>query len=78
MTVRNAIVTTATVTTAMVAGSRYLDVAGAATYLGRTEHAIRHLVRQQAIPYIKKAGRVQFDRERLDRWMQAGARRVSA
>jgi len=53
--------------------TRYLDVKAAAAYLGRSEHAVRHLVKKRQIPYIRKQGRVFFDQHSLDRWMGAGA-----
>ena len=37
---------------------RYLDVAGCAAYIGRMDKAVRHLVKQAAIPYAKIGRRV--------------------
>lgn len=53
----------------------YLNVAQAAAYLGRTPKAIRMLVYRGEIPTIRVGRRVQFDRERLDRWMERHADR---
>lgn len=55
--------------------ARYLTVATCAVYIGRTEHAIRHLVKQGAIPHIKLGRRVQFDPVKLDAWMSRHGRR---
>lgn len=49
--------------------TRYLTTTTAAAYLGRTEAAIRGLVRRGEIPCVRIGRRVQFDKERLDRWM---------
>ena len=54
---------------------RYLDVAGCAAYIGRMDKAVRHLVKQAAIPYAKIGRRVTFDTEKRDRWIERHGRR---
>lgn len=56
---------------------RYLTVDQCATYLGRTPGAIRKLVERHAIPSVRIAGRVQFDRERIDRWVKEETQRAA-
>jgi hypothetical protein len=41
-----------------------------ARYLDRTPKAIRALVARQLIPVTRKAGRLYFDRVRIDQWME--------
>ena len=48
---------------------RYMDVNECAEYVGRTAKAIRGLVRRREIPHIRVGRRVQFDREKIDRWV---------
>jgi excisionase family DNA binding protein len=49
---------------------RYMTVKDCAAYLGRTVRAIEGLVRRDQIPVIRLGRRVQFDKDRIDRWMQ--------
>lgn len=56
---------------------RYLTVDQCAVYLGRTPDAIRHLVKRAAIPTVRIAGRVQFDRERIDKWVKDETRKAA-
>ncbi|HZI27150.1 MAG TPA: excisionase family DNA-binding protein, partial [Gemmatimonadaceae bacterium] len=48
---------------------RYMDVKECAEYVGRTNRAIEGLVRRRQIPHIRVGRRVQFDREKIDRWV---------
>ncbi|TFC83722.1 DNA-binding protein [Cryobacterium cheniae] len=48
------------------------DVAGAATYLGVTEHFVRRLRRERRVPYIKLGHFVRFDRADLDSFISEG------
>lgn len=48
----------------------YTDIKGAARYLGRTEEAIRTMVRRFKIPHYKADGKVQFKYSELESWMQ--------
>jgi excisionase family DNA binding protein len=49
--------------------SRYLTTPTCATYIGRTVAAVRGLVKRGQIPCVRVGRRVQFDKERIDRWM---------
>lgn len=55
--------------------ARYFTVATVATYLGRTPKAIYRLLDRGEIPHIRIGRRVQFDRERIDRWMERHSKR---
>jgi excisionase family DNA binding protein len=52
-----------------------LDYAGAAEYLGFDERYMRRLVGEKRIPHVKtrasKTGRVYFDPEKLDAWVES-------
>ena len=48
---------------------RYLTVAQAAHYLGRTVPALYHLAEEARIPFRKAGGRLLFDIRELDRWV---------
>lgn len=52
---------------------RWLTVEQAAEYVGRSEEAIRGLVKRGELTAYKPDGRLQFDREQIDRWMRGGA-----
>ena len=53
---------------------RWLDVAGAAAYLGLTENAIRRLVKRRQIPFHRtQNGRLRFSVTDLDDWVRTGA-----
>jgi excisionase family DNA binding protein len=54
---------------------RYMSVAECAAYIGRTPRAVFGLLHKGAIPHIRLGRRVQFDRERIDRWIDRHARR---
>jgi hypothetical protein len=45
-------------------------VRAAAEYIGRTPTALRHLIAKQAIPCVRRDGRVQLDRQDLDNWVE--------
>jgi excisionase family DNA binding protein len=49
---------------------RLLSVAEAATYLGRTQKALRHMVANGVIPAVREGSRVHLDRADLDRWLE--------
>lgn len=55
--------------------SRYLSVDACATYIGRTQDAIRGLVKRRQIPHVKIGRRVQFDKEAVDKWVQRHSKR---
>jgi excisionase family DNA binding protein len=59
-----------------LAKGRYMNVDEAAAYLHRTVKAIRMLVHRAEIPHQKHGRRVQFDRDKLDRWMERHSRRA--
>lgn len=54
-------------------GLRFLDVQGAADYLGTTERHIRRLVGEGRIPYAKlgpgRSARLRFRADRLAQWV---------
>lgn len=49
---------------------RLLTVDEAATYLGRTPKALRHMVANGSIPAVREGSRVHLDRADLDRWVE--------
>jgi excisionase family DNA binding protein len=49
---------------------RWLTVDQAADYLGRTPEAIRGLVKRGELTGYRPDGRLQLDREQIDRWMR--------
>jgi excisionase family DNA binding protein len=49
---------------------RWLTVDQAADYIGRSPDAIRGLVKRGELTGYKPDGRLQLDREELDRWMR--------
>jgi excisionase family DNA binding protein len=55
--------------------SPYLLIDECAAYIGRTVLAVRGLVARRGIPHSRVGGRVQFDREAIDRWMKKNGRR---
>ncbi len=54
---------------AQTTGPRLLTVEQAASYIGRTTHAVRKLVAAGAFPAVKADGRVMLDIRDLDRWI---------
>jgi excisionase family DNA binding protein len=50
----------------------FLDVEGAATYLGLSRKAVYHLVERRRLPHYRPAGRLLFDRAELRAWVEAG------
>ena len=53
-----------------------MDIDECATYLRRTKRSIRNMVQRQQIPHAKLAGKLTFDRERIERWVQKKTRRA--
>ena len=51
--------------------TRLLTVKEAATYVGRTEQALQHLIHKREIIVVRKGRRVHLDRTDLDRWIEA-------
>jgi excisionase family DNA binding protein len=51
-------------------GSRLLNVSEAATYIGRTPKALRHMIANGVVPAIREGSRVHLDRADLDRWVE--------
>jgi excisionase family DNA binding protein len=47
-----------------------LDVKQAATYLGRTEQALQHLIFQKDLPVVRVGRRVHLHRSDLDAWIE--------
>jgi len=51
----------------------WLDVAGAGTHLGLSEHAVRGLVKRRQLPVHRtKNGRLRFSVTELDDWVRSG------
>lgn len=55
---------------------KFLNVKEAGEYLGFSHHTIYAWTSQRRIPYFKKGGRLRFDIEALERWMQEDSRDV--
>ena len=51
------------------AGSRLLSVEQAASYLGMSEDAIRHLIACGKLPVVRADKRIFLDIQDLDRWI---------
>lgn len=49
---------------------RWMTVATCAEYIDRTPWAIRGLMKQGVIPFLKQGGTIYFDRFVIDHWMQ--------
>jgi excisionase family DNA binding protein len=47
-----------------------LDVKQAATYLGRTEQAVQHLIFDKELPVVRVGRRVHLHRADLDAWIE--------
>ena len=47
-----------------------LTVAEAATYTGRTEYSIRHLIAEGSIPVVREGRRVHLHRKDVDAWIE--------
>lgn len=47
-----------------------LSVRDAATYLGRTEQSVQHLIFSQELPVVRVGRRVHLDRRDLDAWIE--------
>ena len=52
---------------------RYLRIPQAASYLGLAPKTLYKLAEEKRIPHIRKGRTLFFDRQALDKWMQAGA-----
>lgn len=52
--------------------NRLMDIKRAAVYLGKTEEALRSLVKRNKIPSGKQGARIVFDRHAIDAWIQEG------
>ena len=51
---------------------RWLTIDQAAQYTGFAKSTLYHMVSDRRIPFIKKGGRLRFDKEKLDAWMAEG------
>jgi excisionase family DNA binding protein len=47
-----------------------LSVKDAATYIGRSEQAVQHLIFQKDLPVVRIGRRVHIDRRDLDAWIE--------
>jgi excisionase family DNA binding protein len=54
---------------------RWMNVDQCAAYIGRTPNAVRMLVKKGQIPRMPVGRKLQFDREKIDRWMKRHAKR---
>jgi excisionase family DNA binding protein len=52
------------------AAPRLLTVREAATYIGRTEQAIQHLIHRRELIVVRRGRRVHLDRADLDHWIE--------
>ncbi len=52
---------------------RLLTLKEAATYLGRSEHALRAMIAARRIPFVQEdeGCKIMLDRKALDRWIEA-------
>jgi len=73
---------TVTVTKEQTSRRPLLDYAGAAEYLGFTEKFMRRLVAEKRISYVKpnssRTGRVYFDPDTLDAWVESNTIPIGA
>lgn len=51
-------------------GKRLFTVAEAATYIGRSPAAVRHLIAEGVLHPVRRDNRVFLDRADLDRWIE--------
>ena len=49
---------------------RFLNIQESSQYLGFAESTIYSWVSQRKIPFVKKGGRLRFDKQKLEDWMQ--------
>jgi excisionase family DNA binding protein len=49
---------------------RLMNVNEAATYIGRTPKALRHMIANGTIPEVRQGARVHLDRADLDQWIE--------
>ena len=49
----------------------FLSLKQVAEYINRTPGAVRMMVLRRVIPYRKPQGRLLFDRNEIDRWIEA-------
>ena len=49
---------------------RLFTVAEAATYIGRSQKAVRTMVERGVLPAVRDGRRLHFDRSDLDQWIQ--------
>lgn len=61
----------------MTVTPEYTDVAGIATYLGRTPKAVRRLVERRQIPHVRVGRKLQFKVSTVLRWMDGHRRNGS-
>ena len=59
-------------------GKVYLDIAEVSHLTGFAVPTIYGYVHSRKIPFIRKGGRLRFDRERIEAWMEADAYEVVA
>jgi excisionase family DNA binding protein len=59
----------------MVTDTRYLSVEQCAAYIGRTPEAVRMMVKRGQLPRLKVGRLTQFDKEKIDRWMERRSHR---
>jgi excisionase family DNA binding protein len=56
--------------------ARLLTVKDAASYIGRSEQAVQHMIHKRELVVVRKGRRVHLDRGDLDRWIEANKIRL--
>jgi len=49
---------------------RLMSVNEAATYIGRTPKALRHMIASGTVPVVREGSRLHLDRADLDQWVE--------
>lgn len=52
-------------------GTPLVGIPAMAVRLGTSERHIRRLVSERRIPYVKVGGRIRFDPDEIDKWLDA-------
>lgn len=55
--------------------TRYLTVEQCAIYIGRTPDAVRMMAKRGQIPRLLVGRKLQFDKQKIDRWMERHSQR---
>lgn len=49
---------------------RFMNIQEASEYLGFSSHTIYAWTSQRRIPFVKIGGRLRFDKQKLDKWIE--------